>query len=124
MKKSIFRNNNKVKQKYSVIKYFFSFLWNIEMYKVKLIGAIKADWGEKYILINRNEQTNLNLKDILLRVQNLQKEKFMTYFDPDLTPKRGTIIIINGTDYNAIGGINALISPDDEIIFIPTISGG
>jgi len=96
------------------------------MFKIKLMGAIRADWGEKRIILYQNEKKNesIPLKDLLSKIRDLKEEKFGLYFDNDLSPKRGTIIIINGIDYNVIGGLNASISKTDEIIFIPTISGG
>ena len=95
------------------------------MAKLKLMGAIGLDWGEKLITLNfGNTSKNKRLKDILMEIKEVKQEKFSIYFDNDLSPKRGTIIIINGIDFNVIDGLESNISPNDEIIFIPTISGG
>ena len=95
------------------------------MFEIKLMGAISKDWGgKKRIEIDKFEDDKIHLKDLFIEIRKLEKEKFNIYFDGDLTPKRGTIIIINGIDYNVLGGINAEITSVDEIILVPTISGG
>jgi molybdopterin converting factor small subunit len=93
------------------------------MLKIKLMGAIRSDWGENVIVLKKSKNKIL-LKQVLDQVRELKKDDFKTYFDNDLTPKRGTIIIINGVDYKIMGGLDAKITTSDEIILIPTISGG
>ena len=95
------------------------------MFKIKLMGAIRLDWGEKFINVNQNKEKDTHLlRDILIEIKGLKKAKFGIYFDDDLTPKRGTIIIVNGMDYIVNGGLESKISIKDEVILIPTISGG
>ena len=54
------------------------------------------------------------MKQILSTISEIKKEKFWIYFDEDFSPKRGTIIIINGIDYNVFGGLEAEISENDD----------
>lgn len=88
------------------------------------MGSIRSEWGERIVSIKEGEKKDtLCLKHVLIALKE-EKKNFDSYFDEDLTPKRGTIIIINGADYKIKGGLNAKLTESDEIIIIPTISGG
>ena len=94
--------------------------------KVKLMGSIRMDFGSSFCVVplKSEQKGEFRLKHVLLKLKEEKKMSFDSYFDTDLTPKRGTIIIINGADYKIKGGLNAELSESDEIILIPTISGG
>ncbi|OLS21963.1 MAG: hypothetical protein HeimC3_33080 [Candidatus Heimdallarchaeota archaeon LC_3] len=91
--------------------------------KIKLMGIIRDNWRKKSynIDISSNEIT---LKTILKMCQIELGEKFWEFFDKDLSPKRGIIIIVDGVDYNAKGGLDTLLDPKSEITFLSAIHGG
>lgn len=90
---------------------------------LKLFGAIATDFGGKTVEISSSTQ-ECTLEIILIGLQKLQEKHFATYFDDDFTPKRGTLILINGVDYNTLEGLDTKLTPADQISIIPTISGG
>lgn len=93
------------------------------MFNLRLFGTIATDFGGKQIVIERTIE-KIQLKDILLEMKEKFPKFFPHYFDEDLTPKRGTLILINGSDFNALDGLETEISSSDQVSFIPTISGG
>ena len=90
---------------------------------LKLFGTIASDLGTKLLTIE-NFTENSSLKEILNDIKNKFPKPFANYFDEDFTPKRGTLILINGVDFNTLNGLDTKISSSDQISFIPTISGG
>ena len=89
------------------------------------MGAIHIDWGLKNIEIEIPiAPDKFTLKLLLELLSQQYQEKFWGYFDHDWTPKRGTIILINDADYRLSGGEDAELKPGDQLVFVPTVSGG
>ena len=92
---------------------------------IKLYGIIATDWGNKIIKIPIDEEEDvINLISILKKVEMTIGDTIWNHFDKDFTPKRGTLILINGIDFNVMEGLNTLLKENDEVSLIPTISGG
>ena len=90
---------------------------------VKVFGAIASDFGVKDISLATIEE-NITLQALLVILKGKYPSHFPQYFDEDFTPKRGTLILINGVDFNTIDGMETVLSAADQISLIPTISGG
>ena len=82
-----------------------------------------TDFGGKYISIDTPEE-KISLKELLVLVKSKFPSYFPIYFDEDFTPKRGTLILINGVDFNTLDSLDTLLTARDQISFVPTISGG
>ena len=95
----------------------------IVLITVSLFGTIASDFGGKHLELPFSDE-NKTLNDILLFLKSQNERKFYSYFDEDLSPKRGTLILINGVDFNTLDGLNTKLNPSDKISLIPTISGG
>ena len=95
----------------------------IVLITISLFGTIASDFGGKQLELPLSEDNN-TLKDILLILKSDNERQFYTYFDEDLSPKRGTLILINGVDFNTLDGLNTKLNSSDQISLIPTISGG
>lgn len=93
------------------------------MITLKLFGTIATDFGGKQLTLETINEKN-SLKDILVMIKEKFPKYFSSYFDDDFTPKRGTLILINGVDFNTINGLETIISSSDRVSLIPTISGG
>ena len=93
------------------------------MISLKLFGTIATDFGGKTLDL-KISSAKYTLKNLLLDLKNLNEYQFNTYFDNDYSPKRGTLILINGVDFNTIDGLNSVLTPSDQVSIIPTISGG
>ena len=90
---------------------------------LKLFGTIATDFGGKQLSLEFINEKN-SLKDILVKIKEKFPKYFPNYFDDDFTPKRGTLILINGADFNTIDGLDTIVSTSDQVSLIPTISGG
>ena len=93
------------------------------MVTFKLFGTIATDFNGRNIDLTTGKVA-VTLKELLLILKNLNEEKFTSYFDNDLTPKRGTLILVNGVDFNTLEGLDTIITLSDQVSLIPTISGG
>lgn len=93
------------------------------MLTIKLFGTIAIDFGGKDLSLDLPSES-ITLKDLLKFLKTKNEQSFNNYFDPDLSPKRGTLILINGVDFNTLEGLETRLNPTDQISFIPTISGG
>ncbi|MHA2364129.1 MAG: MoaD/ThiS family protein [Candidatus Hodarchaeales archaeon] len=92
---------------------------------LRLMGAIRSDWAAKNLEIQiPDQEEEFTLKSLLQELNRRHQEKFWTYFDQDWSPKRGTIILINDVDYAVLGGLDITLKPNDQVTFVPTISGG
>lgn len=92
---------------------------------IRLMGAIHADWGSKTLEIALpSESTGFTLKNLLETLSQRYHDKFWLYFDKDWLPKRGTIVLLNEADYQIAGGLNTKLRIGDQLVFVPTISGG
>lgn len=92
--------------------------------ELKFYGTIGSEFGSKSLNLKIEELDKPILVEVLKFLQKQFTSHFFNFFDPDFTPKRGTIILINGVDFNTLEGLNTEISTSDQIVFIPTISGG
>ncbi len=90
---------------------------------LKLFGAIATDFGGKTLDISFSN-IECTLQDILIEIKKKFEKEFGSYFDADYSPKRGTLILINGVDFNTLEGLQTIITPNDQVSLIPTISGG
>ncbi len=93
------------------------------MVTFKLFGTIATDFGGRNLDLTTVKDA-VTLKELLITLKNLNEEKFTSYFDNDLTPKRGTLILVNGVDFNTLEGLETIIILTDQVSLIPTISGG
>ena len=90
---------------------------------LKLFGAIATDFGGKNLDVTVSN-TECTLQEILIEIKKNREKVFSTYFDEDYSPKRGTLILINGVDFNTLDGLQTKLTSVDQISIIPTISGG
>ena len=90
---------------------------------IRLMGTVRERWSTKVLLIPTH-LANERLKTVLLHFSEHLKEKFWEFFDDDLTPKRSVILIVNGVDYVAFGGLDARIAPETEITILSALHGG
>ena len=88
-----------------------------------LFGTIATDFGGRNLSLELSSEST-TLKDILIILKNKFSTHFSNYFDDDFSPKRGTLILINGVDFNTLDGLNTILSTEDQISLVPTISGG
>lgn len=95
----------------------------VNVIKIKLFGSIANDFGSRELPINLATEP-VTLKSILQILKNKSSYYFNVYFDEDFSPKRGTIVLINGVDFNVIDGLETMISSTDQITLVPTVSGG
>ena len=87
------------------------------------MGTIRDHWGTKELQILITERPML-LETLLKKCAADFKDSFWEFFDTDFTPKRGTIILINGADFSVSGGLKTVLNTDTKIIFLPAIHGG
>ena len=77
---------------------------------LKLFGTIATDFGGK-TLSQEISSADYTLKDLLLDLKKLNEGQFPSYFDEDYSPKRGTLILINGVDFNTLDGLDSKLIP-------------
>lgn len=89
------------------------------------MGAIGVDWKAKKLDVGiLNSKQAYTLKQLLVELSERYQDKFWEYFSKDLKPKRGTIILLNDADYKIAEGLETVLKPNDQLVFVPTISGG
>ena len=81
-----------------------------------LMGTIRDHWGAKELYIPITENPML-LETLLKKCAADFKDNFWEFFDSDFTPKRGTIILIDGVDFSVSGGLKTVLNKDTKIIF-------
>jgi len=91
------------------------------MVNVKFLSRFRDITGERSINIENNGKVS-ELIEILIN-------KYGNAFKDALFDKNGELrdymkILINGEDLQAIGGLDAEVKDDDEIIIFQTIAGG
>ena len=104
-------------------KLILSISVSYKLISLTLFGTIATDFGGRNLSLELLSGST-TLKDILFILKNRFSNHFSNYFDEDFSPKRGTLILINGADFNTLDGLNTILSIGDQISFIPTISGG
>lgn len=93
------------------------------MFTLKLYGTIALDFGSKDLSLDLTFNTT-TLKELLKSLKTKNEQSFVNYFDADFSPKRGTLILINGVDFNTLEGLETNLTLTDQVSLIPTISGG
>ena len=91
------------------------------MVEVKFLSRFRDITGER----STNIENNGKIKDLIEILIN----KYGNAFKDALFDKNGDLrdymkILINGEDLQAIGGFDAEVKDDDEIIIFQTIAGG
>lgn len=89
---------------------------------VRFMGQVAADFGTRRTEVPISD--NFTLSDLLKTLGSSHPAKFGDYFSEDLSPKRGTILLVNGSDYDVMGGLETPLGGGDEVVVVPTVSGG
>jgi len=91
------------------------------MVKLHFIGYLKEKAGAKVIEVELKKP--VTFEELVERylsddVKSLIKEKYMGFEADDI------IIVISGESLDLKGGTKAVIKNEDELFFLPNISGG
>lgn len=79
--------------------------------------------------ITKERSVNIEYSGNVYNLINVLTQKYGNEFKDALFDKEGNLrdymkILVNGEDLWAIGGIEAEIKDDDEVVFFQTIAGG
>ena len=90
---------------------------------VKLIGALRHLAGKKQLNINYQNGLSINQ---LIKQMNLEISGLKNIFtDQELNDSRSNaLILVNGVEISALGGLETKLKDADEVIFVPVIHGG
>ncbi|MEM2342069.1 MAG: MoaD/ThiS family protein [Candidatus Bathyarchaeia archaeon] len=91
--------------------------------KIRLMGLLKRACGKEEILIHLDE--GAKLKDAIFRLLEEEKALKEVLIDPELKdPRPNTIILVSGREISVLGGLEAELRDEEEIVIIPVIHGG
>ncbi len=91
------------------------------MVEVKFLSRFRDITGERSINIENNGKLRDLIEILINKYGNAFKDAL---FDKDGELRDYMKILINGEDLQAIGGLDAKVKDNDEIIIFQTIAGG
>ncbi|MEM1530179.1 MAG: MoaD/ThiS family protein [Candidatus Bathyarchaeia archaeon] len=91
--------------------------------KIRLMGLLKRACGKEEILMQLSE--GAKLKDAIFKLLEEEEALKEILIDPELKdPRPNTIILVGGREISVLGGLEAELKDEDEIVIIPVIHGG
>jgi len=70
------------------------------------------------------EPTSPALKDVLRALQDQDKVQLERFIEDDLSPKEGTVILVNGRNIASLDGLETRVYDGDELTFTVLVAGG
>jgi molybdopterin converting factor small subunit len=64
------------------------------------------------------------LKDVLRALQDQDKGPLERFIEDDLSPKEGTVILVNGRNIASLDGLETRVHDGDELTFTVLVAGG
>ena len=70
------------------------------------------------------EPTSPALKDVLRALQDQDKVQLERFIEDDLSPKEGTVILVNGRNIASLDKLETRVHDGDELTFTVLVAGG
>jgi len=92
--------------------------------RIRLMGVFRGLSGKSQFQIELEE------RDVIRKVVQKLAEAFSPEFrqaliDPELNdPRPNALILVNGKEISALGGLGTMVSDGDEVVIVPVSHGG
>ncbi|RLG87978.1 MAG: molybdopterin synthase sulfur carrier subunit [Thermoprotei archaeon] len=87
--------------------------------RILVFADLREKLGWKERILEFSKDTEISLNEVLESIPILK-----TLVTESSKVRKGYIILINGIDYEALGGLKALIKNNDTISIFPPAGGG